>query len=159
MRSLDNVRISLILILERFLRPAALLSNVRGKPRPRLLTVHCDRDDRAGAIVEHVVAQNENGPLPCLVVTPHGVESGPADIAPQYSGHASRASANPSTASRFSSRGLSFAVSRASRVRASRRSLSASAASTPWLPRDEFVDLIDQIRVKSQRDLCFGHGV
>jgi hypothetical protein len=100
---------------------------------PRFLTRHRPRNDGARPFVEDVVAQHQNRSPARLLVASNGVQISPADFAPQYSGHDSNASARPSSASRFSSRGFSFADSLASRVRARRCSLSASAVSTAWL--------------------------
>ena len=103
------------------------------KSGARLLTGHRDGDYGARALVEDVMAQNRVPVGDQPVLAPDRVEFSPADVAPQYSGHEVKSSASPSSASRFSSRALRCADSRAKRVRARRRSLSANADSMAWL--------------------------
>ena len=86
----------------------------------RLLTRHRQRNDGSGSFVEDIVADDKNRALAHLLASADGIQIGPADLTSQYSGHESSTSARPSSARRFSWAGLSFAASRAKRVRASR---------------------------------------
>lgn len=58
------------------------------KARPRLLTRESDGDHRSRPLVGHVVAQDEDRTMTCLILTARSVQAGPTILAPQYSGHA-----------------------------------------------------------------------
>src|SRR3990172_12084036 len=90
------------------------------------------RYDRAGAIIEHVVTEDEYRTQASLFAAADRVEVGPTNFAPQYSGHASISCPKPSSARAFSNFGSSFAHSDARRLRSMRASFSATAA---WIAR------------------------
>ena len=77
------------------------------------ITVSCLGGGTACPGVEHVVADHHHGAAAGLLVATGGVELGPADLAPQYSGHSARSSPSPSSASARSSVGSRRAHSRA----------------------------------------------
>src|SRR5581483_1869727 len=85
------------------------------------------RDDRAGALIEHIVAEDQNRARSCLLAPFYGVELGPTALSSQYSGHSARSRSRPSSASACSALGSSLAHSRASRERSSRASFSSTA--------------------------------
>ena len=91
------------------------------------LAGQCHRDDGTGAFVEYVVAEYQHWTQAGLFVAAHRIKVGPTNLAPQYSGHASRSRLNPSSASAFSNFGSSFAHSAASRLRPIRASFSDTA--------------------------------
>src|SRR6266540_3847949 len=69
------------------------------KTRRRRLARDRHRDDRAGALVEDVVADDQHRAPSCLLSAPRRVEIGPKDVTPQYSGHDSRSTDALSSAS------------------------------------------------------------
>src|SRR5262245_8756175 len=114
-------------------QPGRLTFESQREAGTRFLACHRQRDDSPGSLVENVVAENKYRALAGLLASPDRIEVSPTNLASQYSGHESSGSARPSSARRFSWAGLSFAASRANRVRAKRCSLSAKAASIAWL--------------------------
>ncbi len=90
----------------------------------------CDRhrNDRAGALVEYVLAEDEHRTAPCLLVAERRIKVRPTDFAPQYSGQVSTSALMPSSASRCSASGSSLAHSRARRPRSRRSSFSWTAS-------------------------------
>src|SRR5262249_22924064 len=114
-------------------QPLALQLESEREARPRGLARERDCDDRAGALVEDVVAEYQHWATASLLVAAHRVEVRPPDLSPQYSGQVSLPPAKPSSAKAFSSLGSSFAASRASRALLMRPNFSARADSKPWL--------------------------
>ena len=141
-----------------------MLSMVRGNPARGSWLVIATAITSSRALIEHVVTQDEHGSLARLLVAPDRVQIGPTNLAPQYSGHDSSASANPSSASCFSSSGFSFAASRARRVRAHSMELvregrfDCLTAIPKLLPDDEVVDLLEQAGVQGEGDFGLRHG-
>jgi len=68
------------LIHERFPSPGALHSKVNGKPARGSWLVIAIAITRAGALVEHIVAQDQDGTRARLLMTADGVQFRPADV-------------------------------------------------------------------------------
>src|SRR3989338_3758580 len=81
--------------------------------------------------VEHLVTEDKDRAVPCLLSASRGLEIRPIDIAPQYAGHTSPG--KRSSANACSALGSSFLTSAASRVCCQCSTCSRSAIWITWL--------------------------
>src|SRR5262245_21379748 len=94
---------------------------------PLRLTGYGHGDHSPRPLVEDILAEDQDRPLPRLLTPTGGIEVRPANLAPQYAGHVTASSDSPSSASAFSKAGSSFAHSRAKRLPSRRTSFSSMA--------------------------------
>lgn len=115
-----------------FRQLARLKFEGQGKSSALRLACDCHCDDRARTLVEDIVAEDDDGTLTSLFTPANGIEIGPPELAPQYSGYWFNSSDSPSSAIACSVAGSSLAHSSARRVRFNRESFSSIAS---WIAR------------------------
>ena len=67
----------------------ARFGDLHGEGKASSLGLTRDRecDDSSRALVEDIMADNQDGATACLFLPLHGIQVGPVDLASQYSGH------------------------------------------------------------------------
>src|SRR5438874_4645252 len=128
-----------------------------------LLACESDGDHRGRALVEYVVAQDQNGPLARLLPSTRRTQVGPSGPPSRYSGHVSRLPARPSSAKAASSLGSSLAHSSARRVRPNRSRSSTTALNrlapvAETLLSDKFIDTTHDVCLQCQSHIRLRHG-
>lgn len=141
--------------------PAVL--RVKGETCLPRLTSYRYGDNRAGSLIEDVLAEYENGPVAALFVSTCWIEIRPIDVASRYSGHSDKVSGDTLVGHGLLELRIEFAAF--TRESASAKALqllldgfpNGTASAGVDTLADEAIEVIKGLFVQANRDFCLVH--